>query len=572
MKFFSLLFVLVLSFSLESETSAQSSLAEECREQRAQDNENSLKNSRFSRPTPKDDDDDATANVNWMGRRLESINSTTFESLDKPRTASLELSINRISEISNGTFQSFRSLRILTMRVNNLSNLNSSTFGGLMMLEELDLSRNMISDVERDVFRSMVNLHTIDLSANCMLQLPNYLFFRNVRLINIYLKHNHLVTLPILMPAQQFIESLNVSGNGFTNMTSFSQYNNIQSLDLSDNRLSPEEIAADVAKEDDDDSSSASDENNNYNYLNIRYQGGGDARSTYTYNPSPSSSAHSPQQRNPFSGRYGNRDRIDFSPDVNLKATSRARMNIVLPAGATEGSEYNRKLESLMDAFRPNRMSEEALESLIKATMETKSEDFKVTDMIHVLDIISVFYKSQNRQAFRDAMKSIRWSDKKSDVASFVQCLQDLIRSRTSRRLHRRSTHALQYTPEQLQQLIKATRTNHMEYFTCRNCSLQSLDFLVHFPELKYVDVSRNRIKTVNMEQLGGALGNMRYLLISENTIESLNFNAMLENWPDFRVLMANNNPSLACDLIASMHYKVQHLNKMFMLEVNKCK
>lgn len=552
MKFSALILVLVLSCL---EASAQSLLA--CHAQRAEDNENSLKSSRHHRP-----DDDATK-ARLIGRRLESINSTTLESLDKPTTSALDLSINRISEIANGTFGGFSSVHILTMRVNNLANLNASTFEGLMMLEELDLSCNMIADIDRNVFRSMVNLHTIDLSANCIHQLPNYLFFRNVRLINIYLKHNRLAALPILMPAQQFIERLNVSGNGFTNMSTFSQYNNIQSLDLSDNPLSPEEMAAelaDVATEGDD-SSSASGEHHNYNYLNIHYSD--DARSKFTYYPSPSSRSH--YQRNPFSARYGNRDRIDFSPDVNLMASGRARVNSALPSANDNG-----KLESLMDAFRPNRMSEDALESLIKTTIESKSEDFKVTDMIQVFAAISNFYRSQNRQAFRDAMESMQRRQRMFDVASFVQFLQDLIRSQTSLR-HQRSA-IPQYTPEQLQQLIKATRTNHMKCFTCRNCSLESLDFLVNYPELKYVDVSRNRIKTVNVERLGDALGDMRYLLVSANEIESLNLDAMLAAWPAFRTLIANENPSMSCDLIARLRYKVQHLNKLFVLQVNKCK
>jgi hypothetical protein len=94
----------------------------------------------------------------------------------------------------------------------------------------------------------------------------------------------------------------------------------------------------------------------------------------------------------------------------------------------------------------------------------------------------------------------------------------------------------------------------------------------VKYPELKYVDATCNKIKTVNEAKLGKGLSNMWYLLVSENQIESLNFTAMLHNWPDFRALMANNNPNLNCDLIAQMHYKVAHLNKMFTLKVDECK
>lgn len=571
MKLFSYTLVLVLSFF---ETFAQSSLAEKCKEQRVADNENSLRR-RFPQSL---NVDDSARRLDMKGRGLKSINVDTFESFDKPRTAILDLSINRISEIASGAFQSFENMKILNMRINNLREINATTFSGLMTLEELDLSRNIISDVSSDALRMMINLHTIDLSENCMFQLPNYLFFRNVRLINIYLKRNHLRHLPILMPVQHFVENFNISGNHFTNMTSLSQFNNIQSLDLSDNPFSSSEMAADLADvATDAESSSESDENNNdlrpkersnLNYkLNIRYVS--DAK--YTLHPllpssQPSGQAgESPQI--PFSRRR-NQDRIDSSPDVNFMATSRARMNTMLPVGAMGNSQHNRKLEYLMEAFRPNRMSEEALESLIKTTMQQKSEDFKVTDMIQFLNTMATFYKNQNRQALRDELEKMKKNDEHFDMASLVQFLEDLIRSQTTR-LPRNAFP--RHTSTQLQQLIEAAQTNHLRYFTCRNCSLRSLDFLVKFPELKYADVTGNQIKTVNMETLD-KLKNMRYLFVSDNEIESLNFTAMLENWPDLQALLANDNPNVNCDLIAQMKYKVAHLNKMFLLEASKCK
>lgn len=559
-------FLVVLIFSLcNLRTLVDSSIAENCRNRRTQDNENSL---RFSHSPEVVVDDVLKISMTRLG--LNAVNRATFESIDKPRTAILDLSINKISEIENETFQSFQHLRILTLQINNLRHINSTTFSCLMMLEELNLSRNMISDIDREAFRIMINLHTIDLSENCMFKLPNYLFFRNVRLINIYLKRNYLNSLPIMMPAQQIVENFNVSENVFTNFTSFFQYNKIQSLDLSNNPLAPEEIAtgsADAGKE--NDSSDESDESGNYNQLNVKYAT--DAK--YQYTPSLSRSrSHSEMQGNMFNGRYGNRDRIiDFSPDVNKMATGRARINTASQV-ATENSTYNRNLEYLMDNFRPSRMSGEAVESLIKTTIEKKSEDFKVTDMIRVFNKINDFYRDQSRQTFATEMESMNRNAEDFGVASFVQFLQNLIKSQMTRRTRNAIQLRARYTPEQLEQLIKAARTNHLEYFTCRNCSLQSLDFLVKYPELKYVDVSTNKIKTVNEGLLGKALQKMRYLIIPDNLIESLNFTVLLENWTKFNVLIANDNPALGCDLIAQMQYKVAHLNKMFKLEVNKCK
>lgn len=526
MKFILQSSVLILSI-LNLKCFTESFFLEECKDR----NENSYRVLKLSKGD--------MANEESMTRRnLESINIELFHSLDKPRTAILDLSINRISFIANETFRNFHTLRILNLQVNSLQSINATTFSGLMMVEELDLSYNMISILDRDAFRMMLNLHTIELSANCMHQLPNYLFFRNVHLANIYLNHNYLAVLTILMPATQFVENLNVTNNRFTNMTSFAQYNNIQSLDLSDNPLSKEEMATgstDVVKE--SDSSNESDENDNY--LNIKY--------SFYHNPSLNI-AQSP---------HGNRGRIDFSPDVNSIDSNRVRRNM-------ENFKYNRTLQYLMDIFRPG-LSDEALETLIKTALENNSEDFKVSDMLRIFNLITNFNRNQNVQMFEDEMNKMKET---FDVASFGQYLKSLIEKREIPSRKVRS--APRYSPEQLQQIINNVRTNHLEYFTCRSCSLQSVDFLVRYPELKFVDVSRNEIKTVNGEQLK-ACKNIQYLLVSDNEIKSLNFTSLLRYWPALHSLNLLNNP-LSCDLLAQMQHRVSHLDKMFKLEVNKCK
>lgn len=514
-----------------------------CQKQRFEDNEKSLK---FTE-----------SETSLSGKQLEKLTAMDFDDFSKPQTAILNLSLNRIAEIANGTFRSFYNLRILSMRVNHLRQINATTFADLMSLQELDLSSNAIFDVNRDAFRSMTHLRTVDLSENCILRLPNYLFFRNVRLINIHLKRNQMSELPMLMPTTQFVENFNVSGNHFTNITSLLKYNNIQSLDVSDNPLVSEEMtatAADVAREGDDDDSASSSEGIN---VGVRYGTG----SKVAYFPSPSSSSPTPSPRFPSAGRRGNRDRIDFSSDVNFMATSRARVN-------TSDDEFTRNVDFLTDTFRSHRMSEEALEAFIKSTMERKPSEVKVSDLVRALSTISDFHRSQNRQALRDEFEAMK-SEKRFNVASLLKWLKDLIKSESTRTQRHTNNKQVHITPEQLQMLIRGAQINHLEYFTCRNCSLRSTDFLASFSQLKYVDVSGNEIKSVDEARLATTL---RFLLISNNTLEALNFESMLENWPDFQALIANDNPDLHCDLIAQMQYRVAHLSRAFTLEVNKCK
>lgn len=537
----------VLAFSLVL-CSIESFAVERCRARRIEDNENSLGSSSLS------GNGESSGRATLSRQNLKTLASSNFESFKKSQTAILDVSLNQIASIANGTFRSFFNLRVLSMRFNQLRQINATSFDELMSLEELDLSSNAISEVDRDAFRSLLNLRTIDLSVNCIVRLPNYVFFRNVRLINIHLKRNQLSEVPILMPTQQFVENFNVSGNHFTNITSLLKYNNIQSLDLSDNPLVSEEMkatSADMAREDDHDDSSSSEDP----HLRIKYNTG----SKIAYFPSPSSS--STPRPTPPTGRRGNRDRIDFSSDVNFVATSRARVN-------TSGDEFTRNIDFLTNTFRSHRTSEKALEDFIKSTMEQKPPNIKVTDMIRVLNTISDFYRTQNRQALRDELEAMK-SERRFDVASFLQWLKDLIKSGSTRTARHTNNNRARIAPVQIQQLIRASQINHLEYFTCRNCSLQSMDFLANFPELQSIDVSFNQIKSVNEAKLASSL---RYLFISDNELEALHFESMLVSWPNFRALIANENAKLNCDLIAQMQYKVAHLNRAFRLEVNKCK
>lgn len=548
------------------EQTDKSFLVERCKSQRLFDNENSLKNS----PSSEDiTDSDATSQVKMTQQNLITINYETFSSLDKARTAILDLSINRISEISNATFDSFTNLRILRMHINNMARINGSTFGDLMMLEELILAQNMISDIERDSFSSMKNLHTIDLSANCMFHLPNYIFFRNVHLINIYLNLNHLSTMPLIFPASQNVVNFNATGNHFTNLTAFIRYRNIESLDLSGNPLSADEmrmniVAASVSSES---SSETSDENGDYNYFNTRYATG----RKYIYNPTIST-REPPPKRNIFNhdggiGRYSD-DRIDFLPDLDFMSETRTRTNILKSEYSLDdnGNSHNSDVQYLMDTFRPNRISEEALESLIKTAMTNMTEAFKVVDMIEIFSVITNFYRSQNHLELNNEMRKLI-NERKLDVASFVQHLRDVTRMR----IVRQSSLNEILSPDELQQHRTNVQTNHLEYFTCRNCSLHSFNFLVKFPELKYVDVSCNKLKSID-EMIPSQMPYMRYLLASDNEINSLNFTSLIHNWPEFRVLLLNDNIDFRCDLVQEMQYKVAHLNRMFKLEVNKCK
>jgi hypothetical protein len=433
------------------------------------------------------------------------------------------------------------------------------------MLEELYLSENAIFDIERDSFRNMEALHTIDLSENCIFRMRPYIFIRNYHLIDIYLNYNYLDELPTLMPSSQFIRNLNVTGNRLTNMSSILYYTNIQSLDLSENSLTSVNITGQMIDAVEQESagsfisSSESDDDNNSNNDEGNMQ--------HRRRRAPSSFQHPENSMNRRRVNSNIDDRLSNPlPDsVGMRyKRAAARMNIDF--------EYNSNIQYLMDIFRPGRISEEAVQSLIKISLnENVSENLKV-----MIDAAIDYYKNQNPYRFRHEI-SKRLNDneegnEKVSVASFVYFLRNSIRSqtrRTSRNVNERLHLQLSY--QQLEQLYKYSRINQMEYFTCRNCSLHSIDFLLQFTKLKYVDVSNNMIKSVDCKQLV-SLKQLEYLLASDNNIVSLNFTSMLKTWPKLYALNLNNNPELSCDLVRKMQNSVYYLYKVFKLQVNKCK
>ncbi|XP_070492241.1 vasorin-like [Chironomus tepperi] len=279
------------------------------------------------------------------------------------------------------------------MRVNNLREITSQSFKGLMMLEELYLSENAIFDIERDSFQSMENLHTIDLTENCIFRIKPYIFLRNYRLIDIYLNYNYLNELPILMPSSQFIRNLNVTGNRLTNMTSLLYYKNIQSLDLSENTLIFMNIAGQmndsVEKESDGSFISSSE-------------------SEYDNNDEGNMQQHR-RQRAPFSFQHPENPmnrRVNSNIDDRLSNPLPDSVGMRYKRAAARTSidiEYNSNIQYLMDIFRPGRISEEAIQSLIKISLnENVSENLKV-----MIDVAIDYYKNQNPYRFRHEISKI---------------------------------------------------------------------------------------------------------------------------------------------------------------------
>ena len=93
--------------------------------------------------------------------------------LEQNLTTILDLSHNRLQNITNAPFQNLRNLLILNLRSNELSLLSSTTFRGLKGLTELYLSQNKLVNLPKDVFLDLFNLLILKMDNNYFTVIPS---------------------------------------------------------------------------------------------------------------------------------------------------------------------------------------------------------------------------------------------------------------------------------------------------------------------------------------------------------------------------------------------------------------
>ncbi|XP_071488792.1 toll-like receptor 4 [Diadema antillarum] len=97
--------------------------------------------------------------------------NTTNATLHIPSLVSLNLSMNRISSLSEGVFQGLDVLHVLRLRSCRIRSLQNRTFEGLRSLEMLDLGINLLTSIPEPVLQHVPNLRKLVLFNNKISQL-----------------------------------------------------------------------------------------------------------------------------------------------------------------------------------------------------------------------------------------------------------------------------------------------------------------------------------------------------------------------------------------------------------------
>ncbi|XP_050499111.1 protein artichoke-like [Diabrotica virgifera virgifera] len=152
----------------------------------------------------------------------------------------LDLNENNLLFINKLTFRYLQSvLKNINLRKNNISTVGSKSFGDFDNLEIIDLSENKIRNIESYAFSNLEYIDTINLSNNAIELLQSYTFY-NISVQNIDLKNNpiHYIKEKAFSNLNN-LESLNLSNSAITLLESdvFFSLPAIRTIDLSNNYI-----------------------------------------------------------------------------------------------------------------------------------------------------------------------------------------------------------------------------------------------------------------------------------------------------------------------------------------------
>lgn len=152
-----------------------------------------------------------------------------------PALTNAILKANMIRELNPESFSNSRVIEVLDLSQNSIVSINTNTFNKLKHLRILNLSFNMIPKIDRDTFKENELLTKLDLSRNYI--------SRFNRIAVPYLTHLNMTWCEIMTidpdALSGFIEitSLDLSNNLITDLPDTLAAENLQTLDLSMNRM-----------------------------------------------------------------------------------------------------------------------------------------------------------------------------------------------------------------------------------------------------------------------------------------------------------------------------------------------
>lgn len=168
------------------------------------------------------------------GNRITKIELRSFENITKLHD--LGLSGNQLSEVPEA-IKTLRFLTSLDLGMNRITKVTTSQFEGLDDLYGLRLVGNKIEKISKDTFAALPSLQILNLASNTIDQIDDGAFSTNQQLRAIVLDGNKLVDLKGIFTNTQPLVWLNVSNNELLWFDYSHIPNNLEWLDMHDNKI-----------------------------------------------------------------------------------------------------------------------------------------------------------------------------------------------------------------------------------------------------------------------------------------------------------------------------------------------
>lgn len=168
---------------------------------------------------------------------LRRIHSNAFSS----KLVSVDLSFNRLSELSDASFNGLAYIKLINLSSNHLVALPPNVFNTSTTLNSLYLQNNSISALSPRIFTGLEQLLLLNLSGNALKWVPDSIFSGLIRLIVLKISHNQLVSIDsTLFNDLISLQVLDLSNNRIETISplAFQSLKNLVTLDLSKNSIS----------------------------------------------------------------------------------------------------------------------------------------------------------------------------------------------------------------------------------------------------------------------------------------------------------------------------------------------
>ncbi|XP_077411697.1 vasorin b [Vanacampus margaritifer] len=184
-----------------------------------------------------------TRSLYLFANGIEGLSAEDFDGLENLEM--LDLSQNKLTELSDGVFLPLTSLKNLDLSSNQLTHISEQCFQDMVLLERLYLYSNHIKTIHPAAFNGLENLLELKLQGNRLTSLP---VFAMPRLLLLDLRFNVISTLGPSDLQTPNLESLKLGGVGLTDLNSelIGSLKNLHELDVSRNQL---EVLPPILKE-----------------------------------------------------------------------------------------------------------------------------------------------------------------------------------------------------------------------------------------------------------------------------------------------------------------------------------